>query len=451
MSIERVFNEIEGWFFEGEARMMNRRAAEIDPPNVIVEIGSYRGKSTCALALHARTAVYAIDPHIMSIGETAPFGDEDRRVFTQNVLEFGLAARVKPINLPSLDVAKIWNLPIGLLFIDGDHSLVEDDINAWMPFVVDGGQIAFHDANGPAIIRAIASRTDMVEVERSNLTAVFVKEPLYEPHTYDGLTLLVRKGPYNHDDKYVLGEVRSYDIGTEPIRTCIDVGAHIGAFSAWIHQLYPDARIVAVEPEMSGYLAARQNLNFLPPDQLLNRRVNYDAADKVLYVDPVNSGSHTILDQGAPGQPVVPAPNPITLEEIMYHEGWDELDLLKIDCEGCEYDVLLNCEDGLLKHTRRIVGEFHRGNDHFMATIGARLVSLGFQVTGTPDDGISHSVFVAVNQMAFVAPQWQKTVLVKDTSEEPPFEYGLPFTDEVTQVDKPKEESKPRRGGRRKK
>lgn len=48
----------------------------------------------------------------------------------------------------SSDAATHWNDEIDFLFLDGDHAeaAVERDWNAWSPFVVTGGVVAFHDA-----------------------------------------------------------------------------------------------------------------------------------------------------------------------------------------------------------------------------------------------------------------------------------------------------------------
>lgn len=416
MSIDLVIRNMDGYdtpfHFEGEIRAINRWSDTITS-GVIVSIGSFRGQMDCALALHAHVPVYCIDPRQGWVGEDRDFGDTDRPYWMQNIMALGLANKVRPIELPSLLVATIWDKPIGLLWIDGNHVEVDADLDAWLPHVVDGGLVALHDSNSPMIISAVASRSDLVEIERADLTVIYRKEGLYELYEYDGVQMLVRRGPYNHDDKYVLAEVRGYDIGTEPIRTCIDVGAHIGAFSAWLHSLWPDCQIVAVEPEMSGYLTALANVGDADEIALLNVRVNYDQDDKVLYVNPVNSGCHKVKDKGEPGEPVVPAPAAVTLEELMGVGGFTTLDLLKIDAEGAEVDILTNCSDDLLRKTRRIVGESHFGYDAFIEGIGARLQALGFEVTAETNPAL-HSTFLAVNN------RWQENPIAADVSKVAP-------------------------------
>jgi FkbM family methyltransferase len=298
--------------------------------------------------------------------------------------------------------------------VDGDHNQAADDLNAWMPNVMDGGIVAVHDSNFASVILAVADRTDLVEIERSDRTRVYRKENLYESYKYEDQTLLVRKGIGYADDKTTLPEVRTYDIGPDPVRTCIDVGANIGAFVTWIKDLWPGAQIAALEPERSAYNMLYRNASILGLT-CYRSAVLYDQNDKVLYVNPNNSGCHRVLPAGdAPvGLEVVPIDTTLTLEDVMRDRGWTSLDLLKVDAEGSEVDIFTYCSDEFLRKTRRIVGEFHAGYDAFMAGIGQRLIDLDFTVWAQPDPK-AHATFRAIN-----------TVWVEPTPEpEPPIEYG---------------------------
>jgi len=123
----------------------------------IVEIGSFRGKSAVALAEGARhlpVQVVCIDPHAEFTGVYGgKFGPKDRGAFYAVMLQTGLSERVALINLPSREAARVWRGPIGLLFIDGDHSLrgARGDFEAWDPHVCIGGIVGFDDATDPAI------------------------------------------------------------------------------------------------------------------------------------------------------------------------------------------------------------------------------------------------------------------------------------------------------------
>ena len=125
----------------------------------VVEIGSYRGKSTVALALGSKAGhqvpVFAVDPHEDYEGLPGPngepgyqFGAEDRRQFFQNILNCDCWDCVRLVNLPSTQAAASWVRPIDVLFIDGNHryEAVKADCDAWLPHLVSGGQVVFHDA-----------------------------------------------------------------------------------------------------------------------------------------------------------------------------------------------------------------------------------------------------------------------------------------------------------------
>jgi Methyltransferase domain len=139
-------SKIEGMIGEPEAALLTRLASEVDE-GCIVEIGSWRGMSTIALAKGARVPVYAIEPHEHFVGVLGGvFGPDDRRAFFENLLEAGVVERVRLVNLSSEVVAPGWQLPVGLLWIDGDHSYeaVKRDFACWQPHL--RGKVAFHDA-----------------------------------------------------------------------------------------------------------------------------------------------------------------------------------------------------------------------------------------------------------------------------------------------------------------
>jgi hypothetical protein len=180
MSIDLVIHNMLGYesqtmHFEGELRMMNRICDGIHE-GVIVSIGSYRGQMDCALALHAHVPVYCIDQRSPSRGEDTPFGDIDRVYWMQNILAMNVGHKVRPINLSSELVGKIWTQDISLLWIDGSHDTasVLADLDAFVPCCGSGSLIAFHDANTPGVMAAIEDMKDSLElVEMADITAVY--------------------------------------------------------------------------------------------------------------------------------------------------------------------------------------------------------------------------------------------------------------------------------------
>ena len=116
---------------------------------VIVEIGSFKGKSTIALARGAAAThgamVYAIDPHRIQPEEG--YLEDTEGEFLANIKKAGVGKQVVPMIMTSEAAAKGWNMPVRLLWIDGDHRYEPSklDFTLWEPHVVEGGIIAMHD------------------------------------------------------------------------------------------------------------------------------------------------------------------------------------------------------------------------------------------------------------------------------------------------------------------
>lgn len=146
---------VEGQISPSECLLLFDLASQVSS-GCIVEIGSYRGKSTVALALgslaNSRVPIYAIEPHEPFEGVLGgDFGPKDRIKFFENILRTGVGEIVHLVNLSSEVVSKGWNKEISLLWIDGDHryKAVKRDFVCWETFVVKGGLIAFHDSTNP--------------------------------------------------------------------------------------------------------------------------------------------------------------------------------------------------------------------------------------------------------------------------------------------------------------
>lgn len=124
----------------------------------IVEIGSWRGRSTAALALGSQKAykipIYAIEPHEEFLGVYGGrFGSADRVKFFENMLQIGALDVVRLVNLSSSYVTRSWPMPVGLLWIDGDHryQAVRNDVLCWLPHLRPDATIVFDDAVDPRI------------------------------------------------------------------------------------------------------------------------------------------------------------------------------------------------------------------------------------------------------------------------------------------------------------
>ena len=147
---------IPGFLGESEARLLGTIAACVPRGGAIVEIGSFKGKSTVMLgkvaAHYGLGPLVAIDPHNFNNAEleahrTSPDASSFHE-FLENLGAAGVTGLVEVHRAYSTDVALGWNRPIGFLWIDGDHSYrgAKADFDGFARHLVPGGVVAFHDA-----------------------------------------------------------------------------------------------------------------------------------------------------------------------------------------------------------------------------------------------------------------------------------------------------------------
>jgi len=149
---EKKTAEIEGWLGENEGKLLYELARKCTGKGVIVEIGSWKGKSTIHLAKGSKAGknirVYAIDPHTGSKIQKEKFGKLwTFNEFKNNIMNAGLSDIVTPLVKTSEEAAREFKEPVELVFIDGDHDyeMVKLDFELWCPKLVEGGIIACHD------------------------------------------------------------------------------------------------------------------------------------------------------------------------------------------------------------------------------------------------------------------------------------------------------------------
>ena len=120
----------------------------------IVEIGSFKGRSTVMLAKVASHyglgPVVAIDPHNSPIllDHQADSESSSYKDFLNSIHAAGVSNHVESHVAYSTDVASLWKRPIRLLWIDGDHSYegAKNDFHGFFPHLVPHGVVALHDA-----------------------------------------------------------------------------------------------------------------------------------------------------------------------------------------------------------------------------------------------------------------------------------------------------------------
>ena len=156
-------SRIQGWFsFPG----LYREAVKLAPDGgVMVEIGSWRGKSLAFLVVESLNSgkshrIVAVDPWSDGLS-----GDDSSDVMTADEVFEDFKRNLNPvaddyeyIRGTSLEaVNQFEDQSLDFVFVDGSHAYrdVLDDLKAWYPKIRDGGTLAGHDYHWPEVRRAV--------------------------------------------------------------------------------------------------------------------------------------------------------------------------------------------------------------------------------------------------------------------------------------------------------
>lgn len=136
----------------------------------------------------------------------------------------------------------------------------------------------------------------------------------------------------------------------------IDAGANIGLASVYFANRYPNAKIIAIEPETGNFQQLKKNTaaykNIIPLQAAL-----WNKKEELIINNPgYGDWGFMVEENTAKKDGAVQA---LSVSDLMEQYNLKTIDLLKIDIEGAEKEVFESGAEKWLPQTKTIVVELH--------------------------------------------------------------------------------------------
>jgi FkbM family methyltransferase len=166
----------------------------------------------------------------------------------------------------------------------------------------------------------------------------------------------------------------------------IDLGANIGVFTVYATVTARNTEVYAYEPLGDFYELMKENIRLNQRQSAVrcfNAAVAGDCTPRTLYVKGTDFFFPTLVgNDSRNGQETIEV-NCTTLAEIMRTNNLRHVDMLKMDCEGAEYEILYPTPPALFERIKEIRMEYHSldAGDRNLARLKEFLIENGYTIT----------------------------------------------------------------------
>ena len=142
--------------------------------------------------------------------------------------------------------------------------------------------------------------------------------------------------------------------------TVIDIGANSGFFSIFAAKKANKGRVISFEPVPYLIKKIEENIvvNKLSNITLEQIAISNTNSSSEFYISNTHSGCHSLFKRDDLGEKIIV--KTMTLENYCAVNSINKINLLKLDCEGAEYDIFNSLSESFLRNNvEKISMEYH--------------------------------------------------------------------------------------------
>lgn len=166
----------------------------------------------------------------------------------------------------------------------------------------------------------------------------------------------------------------------------IDVGAYRGETALFFCACGAES-VIAAEPAPDNYAIAQKNILASPYHnriKILPVAVSDAKGTMTMRLNLKNPYAHSLQETSPSADSAEVVPVEVwSFKDLIAYSSWEVIDLVKLDCEGAEYPILLNTPAEILQRVKRWAIEYHGP----VEPLRSRLKELGYQVRHVQDRG----------------------------------------------------------------
>ncbi len=151
----------------------------------------------------------------------------------------------------------------------------------------------------------------------------------------------------------------------------LDIGGNIGIAAVFLATRYPHAKVYTFEPVAENFAILQKNTATLPNVRAFPFGLGVQTGGFDIYAseDPRNLGGFSLYERASEGiNAGIDTSRRTRVEirrsaDVLAENAIAQVDLIKVDTEGAEYDALMSIGDAMLSRVQWIMGELHGRRD----------------------------------------------------------------------------------------